>query len=73
MQKLLTFLNALEDKKIYYALAKYRDSIMVKADVPGQRWEIEFFADGHVEVEKFFSSGEILGEQELDALLNEFI
>ena len=26
---------------------------MVAIAVPGERWEVEFFADGHVEVEIF--------------------
>ena len=30
---------------------------MVTVAVPGERWEIEFFEDGHVEVEKFLSQG----------------
>ena len=26
---------------------------MVEAAIPGERWVVEFFADGHVEVERF--------------------
>ena len=72
MNKLIAFLNELENRKIHYRLNKVRDSIMVEVAVPGQRWEIEFFADSHVEVEKFFSSGEIYGEPEIEKLLSDF-
>lgn len=54
--KLTNFLTQLEQHKISYALAHYRDeAIMVMAAVPGQRWEIEFFHDGSVEIERFIS------------------
>ena len=71
MEKLLKFLNDLEDKHIYYKLNKVRDSIMVEVAIPGERWEIEFFEDGSVEVEKFISQGEILDETELKKLFND--
>lgn len=45
MRKLIDFLEKLEEKKIYYRLNIIRDSIMVEIAVPGQRWEVEFFAD----------------------------
>ena len=71
MEKLLKFLNDLEDKHIYYKLNKVRDSIMVEVAIPGERWEIEFFEDGNVEVEKFISQGKILDETELKKLFND--
>ena len=38
--------------------------------MPGARWEVEFFADGHVEVEIFRSdSTGVVGEEALAALL----
>jgi len=33
------------------------DALMVSVAIPGERWEIEFFDDGHVEVERFTSNG----------------
>ncbi len=68
----MSFLNKLEEEKIYFKLNKVRDSIMVEVVVPGQRWEVEFFQDNHVEVEKFISNGKIYGEDQIDALFNEF-
>lgn len=54
LEKLLAFLMQLEKRKIHYALEHNRDeSIMVLIAVPGQRWEAEFFKDGHVEIEVF--------------------
>ena len=72
MKKLLDFLGALEDKHIYYQLSRIRDSVMVEISVPGERWEVEFFEDGHVEVEKFLSEGTIWPESELDVLFAKF-
>lgn len=42
---------------------------MVDIAVPGARWEVEFFADGHVEVEIFRSNGTgVVGEEALAEL-----
>ncbi|GAA6622062.1 hypothetical protein [Scytonema sp. NUACC26] len=69
--KLVAFLNQLEQEKISYTLAHNRDeTIMVNVAVPGERWEVEFFEDGSIEVEKFISNGEILGEEILMDLLD---
>ncbi|HAN22109.1 MAG TPA: hypothetical protein DCP51_10680 [Clostridiales bacterium] len=57
---------------MYYKLSKVRDSIMVEIAVPGQRWEVEFFEDDHVEIEKFVSNGTIYNEKELDILFKDF-
>ncbi|MBD2385913.1 hypothetical protein [Cylindrospermum sp. FACHB-282] len=67
--KLIAFLNKLEQDKITYSLAHNRDeTVMVNVAIPGQRWEVEFFEDGSVEVEKFVSSGEVAGEEALSDL-----
>ena len=68
MIKLLKFLNTLEEKNIYYKLNKVRDAIMVEIAIPGERWEVEFFSDGQVEVEKFISDGVIYDETEFESL-----
>jgi len=73
LQKLLDFLVELDQRHIAFALSRCRDeAIMVQAAVPGERWEIEFFADGHVEFETFKSDGSIQGEDGLKQLLSEF-
>ncbi len=33
------------------------EAVMVALAVPGERWEIEFFTDGRIEVERFVSQG----------------
>jgi hypothetical protein len=55
--KLLGFLDRLEESKLHYRLAHVRDSIMVEIAVPGERWEIEFFDSGEIEIERFISTG----------------
>lgn len=71
--QIIKFLEKLENKKIYYRLNKTRDSsIMAEITVPGQKWEVEFFDDGHVEVEKYISEGQILNEKELNTLFRDF-
>lgn len=72
MKQLIDFLEKLEEKKIYYKLNKVRDAIMVEVAVPGERWEIEFFANGNIEVEKFVSNGEILDADEIEKLFTDF-
>ena len=69
--KLLRFLDQLELAKLAYRLEHVRDSIMVVVAVPGERWEVEFFDDGQVEVERFSSSGKIESEDILDRLVAE--
>ena len=71
MKTILEFLEKLEEKKIYYKLNKVRDAIMVEIAIPGERWEVEFFADGNIEVEKFISQGEIYDESEFKTLFSD--
>ncbi len=68
-KKLLLFLSRLQRAKIHYSLAHFRDSVMVMVAVPGERWEVEFFEDSHVEFERFISSGDIYDEEMLDELI----
>jgi len=72
MKKLLGFIEELENRKIHFNLSKIRDSILVEVVVPGQRWEVEFFADNHVEIEKFISSGVIYNQEEIEILFRDF-
>lgn len=71
-EKLLNFLETLEERKIYYKLNKVRESIMVEIAVPGQRWEVEFFPNGEVQIEKFISNGKFFGVSEIEALFDGF-
>ena len=75
MDKFLSFLTELENNKIHYNLEHNRlEAVMVNVAIPGERWEVEFFADGHVEVEIFKSGGSNSGlesEEALSRLLEE--
>lgn len=66
MEQLLSFLDHLETNRIYYRLNKVRDAILVEVAVPGERWEIEFFEDSHIEIERFISEGTIMDERALE-------
>ncbi len=68
--KLLAFLDRLESVNLWYRLIRVRDSVMVKVSVPGEMWEVEFFEDGHVEVERYVSTGSIEGEEAIDRLFD---
>jgi hypothetical protein len=59
----------LEAKKLSFTTSTIRSgAILVNVAVPGERWEIEIFGDGHHEIEIFRSSGEIFSEKKLSDL-----
>lgn len=68
--KALAFLDRLEQLKLWYHMIHVRDSLMVVVTVPGQRWEVEFFEDGSIDIERFVSTGEVkhIDDQELSDL-----
>ncbi|HRJ44661.1 MAG: hypothetical protein KJZ86_04170 [Caldilineaceae bacterium] len=73
MKKLTAFLFQLDAERIEYSLAHQReDAVLVAVAVPGERWEVEFFGDGSVEVERFVSSGEIYDEDILQVLFDRY-
>jgi len=58
--QLLQFLCRLEKHTLHYRLEHNSDeALMVLVAVPGERWEIEFFEDGAIEIERFGSSAGI--------------
>lgn len=73
LEKLFRFLDDLEERNIFYKLSRVRpEALLVELAVPGERWEIEFFADGNLDVEVFRNSeGKIGGEEMLASFLNE--
>lgn len=74
LQKLLDFLDDLDDRKIHYTLARHREAVMVCVNVPGERWEVEFFADGGVEVEIFRATESgVVGRPEADDALRRLL
>ena len=76
LQKLFDFLNRLDDAAITYNLDHVReDTITVVVSVPAERWEIEFYADGSVEIEVFYSNSEedgFEGEEALERLFEDY-
>jgi hypothetical protein len=67
--KILAFLRQLEQAKIAYELRHSRDdAIMVRINVPGERWEVEFLQDDDIEIERFISDGHIDDESMLEEL-----
>ncbi|BAY66126.1 hypothetical protein NIES22_62390 [Calothrix brevissima NIES-22] len=72
--KLILFLQNLEQQKISHTIMHNRDeSIMVAVAVPGERWEIEFLNNGSIEIEKFISNGDIQGEEAIDELFTRYL
>jgi hypothetical protein len=74
MEKLFAFLSELKERNIFYKLSQIRpDTIMVEIAVPGERWEIEFFEDGHLEVETFIANPNGMeGEEAIQRLFDNF-
>jgi hypothetical protein len=75
MDKFLSFIRQLRSYSLSYSITDslddvVREAIMVTVNVPGHRYEVEFFEDGHVEIERFTSSGDIYGEEELVEILS---
>jgi hypothetical protein len=53
-ERLLAFLNRLDRANARYRLGHTRpDSVMVQIALPGWLWEVEFTADGAVEIERY--------------------
>lgn len=67
MQQLLEFLFRLRDENIQFNLECQREAIMVVIAAPGKYYEIEFFADSHVEVQTWgpVSEVEVVPYQEM--------
>ena len=54
--RLLDFLNRLDGAHVFYTLGHTRpDSVMVDISLPGLRWEVEFMADGSIDIERYES------------------
>ena len=69
-EKLFAIVAELAEAKISYSLDVYREgAISILVAVPGQRWEIDVFSGGEVDVEVFESRGSILDESHLTAMI----
>lgn len=73
MKAFIDFLEKLERHTIYYTLAKTRVGyVRVDVAVPGERWEVEFSAEGDIVVERFKSFGDVENEEALKYLFDNF-
>ena len=73
LEKLLSFLNRLNDVHISFSLRQIRnETVMVLIRVPGEHWEVEFFGDGSIEIEIYKSDGKIYDGKKLDELFDKF-
>jgi hypothetical protein len=77
MENLIKFLRGLEQTGTHYFLGYYTAdgsepaAVTVHVTVSGEeRWEVEFFDNGAVEIERFTSSGDV-EDGSVDALLAE--
>jgi hypothetical protein len=67
--RLVAFLERLDNAKIPYTLSSQRyEAISVVAYAPGEYWEIDFLADGEIDVERYRSDGKIHDESMLEEL-----
>jgi hypothetical protein len=67
--RLLDFLVRLDTAHIHHTLSSARDeSVMVGISIPGERWEVEFMADGSVDIERFQS---VAGVEPSESLINQ--
>jgi hypothetical protein len=52
------FCRELDRRHVAYELRIVRDeALMMSVSLPGERWELEFFDDGRIELERFVSQG----------------
>ena len=59
--------------KIFHTITSIREgALLIDAAIPGERWEIEVFEDGHLEIERYRSTGEIADELALIDLFESF-
>jgi hypothetical protein len=73
LKGLLELLGRLEAAKIHFTLAHHQeDAITIEVAVPGQRWEIDCYSNGKIDVEVFKSDGVIRDASAIDDLLHDF-
>jgi len=61
MHAVFDLMRRLAANNVHYTLGAFReDAIMFTLTLPGERVEVEVFSDGHLEIERFKSDGDIL-------------
>lgn len=71
LEDVLQFCNALNERRASYKVSVDRpEAIRVTLDVPGERWEIDFFSGGDIELERYVGQGVVrAGPADLEAAL----
>lgn len=73
LKGVLELLDRLEAARIHFTLARHQeDAITIEVAVPGQRWEIDCYSNGKVDVEIFKSDGTVRDASAIDELLHGF-
>lgn len=73
LRAVLKLLGRLEAANIRFKLARNQEeAISIEVAVPGQRWEIDCYASGAIDVEVFRSDGTIHDAAALDELFRNF-
>jgi hypothetical protein len=72
LEQLLHFISSLRDAKIHFHLDCVREAIMVVIPTPASYYEVEFFADGHIESQTFGPAAEVR-QVLLDAITREVV
>jgi hypothetical protein len=63
----------LQAAKIFFSMTTVReDAVMFLVTVPGERWEVEIFPDGHLDIEVFRGSSGVQDAAKLDELFERF-
>lgn len=55
--QMLEFIFALQRENIHFTLKCQREAIMVVVPSPSSYFEVEFFSEGHIEVQEFGRAG----------------
>jgi hypothetical protein len=70
---LYELIRRLEEARIHLLLLKTRPgAVTILVTVPGQRWELDVFEDGTIEVERFLSQGVTSVDAALEELIADF-
>ena len=69
LKALTDFLDRLDASDLHYSLSSIREgAVLVSVTASSERWEVEFQADGDVEVEIFRADGEVRDASALEKL-----
>jgi hypothetical protein len=72
-EKVSEVCGELDARHVPYVLNFARpEALMLSVAIPGERWELEFFEDGHIELERFVSTGVEADSAAADKLVGYF-